>query len=532
MNNLRALSRLLTLTATFGLTGGCFEDFCSEFPDANACKGIGGEGGDGGTSSTTGGGGAGSGGDASGGMGGEGGSPPMPGCLPVEGGELEAECGVYVAEGGGGVGTRESPYPDLVTALDNLGGATRIYVCGSPELAGSVTLPAGVSLYGGLDCATWIYSAASPRPKILGDAGVPAVTLEGDVFLEATLLSLEIEAPAAILAGDSSIGVFIRANAYVTMEEVSIVAGDGAAGAIPPDMLPQASPANNGQPGRNGAQSPMAAVSGTNVCEGMSRRGGDGGLGGDDGAANPNGGNGAAGDFGNGAAGGGGQDLDANPPICFPGTNGTNGGPGGSGSTNPLLATLTSSGWQRADGLPGVPGIHGTSGGGGGGSEGTNTYGAGGGAGGTGGCRGAGGQGGQGGGSSIGLITFNADTVVLGDNVTIRVGAAGSGGAGQIGQPGQNGGAGGDGGDENLAQTVDAGCGGGNGGRGSDGGNGSGGNGGSSIGIVFAGPEPTGGTIDLSGAGAVASGGAGGFGGMALQGETGRLGEQRERLEL
>jgi hypothetical protein len=67
-------------------------------------------------------------------------------------------------------------------------------------------------------------------------------------------------------------------------------------------------------------------------------------------------------------------------------------------------------------------------------------------------------------------------------------------------------------------------------GRGSDGGNGAGGNGGSSIGIAFAGPEPTGGTIDLSAAGAVANGGPGGFGGMSLQGDTGKPGEQHERL--
>jgi hypothetical protein len=530
MNNLRALSRLLTLTATLGLTGGCFDDFCSEFPDANACRGVGGEGGDGGTSSTTGGGGAGSGGDASGGMGGEGGSPPMPGCLPVEGAEIEARCGVYVAEGGGGVGTRESPYADLVTALDNLGGATRIYVCGSPELSGSVTLPAGVSLYGGLDCATWIYSAANPRPKILGDAGVPALTIEGDVFLEASLLSLDIEAPTALQPGDSSIGVFIRANASVTVEEVSIVAGDGAAGAAPPNMLPQASAAPSGQKGRNGGFPPMEVGTPSNICSGASLKGGNGGAGGTEGAADPRGGAGDTGDGTLGGAGGMGQDLDAALPTCGHGTGGTSGVAGLKGSMNTLLGSVTTTGWQRADGNPGAVGTHGTSGGGGGGSEATNANGAGGGSGGTAGCRGTAGVGGQGGGSSLGLVTYNVEAVDLGDNVTIRVGAAGAGGAGQIGQPGQPGGAAGPGGDPNAAMTVDGGCNGGVGGRGSDGGNGAGGNGGSSIGIAFAGPEPTGGTIDLSAAGAVANGGPGGFGGMSLQGDTGKPGEQHERL--
>ncbi len=472
-------------------------------------------------------------GDATGG-GGEGGAAPMPGCLPVEGLEIAADCGVYVAVGGGGLGTKTSPFPDLATALDDLAGPANVYVCGAPEHLGSVTLPAGVSIVGGLDCATWVYSVESPRPSILGDEGIPALTIEGDPLLETSLWSLDIEAPSVTVPGESSIGVFIRANATVTMAEVSIVTGDAVAAAPPPAMAPQASPAPSGSNGRNGGFAPMPVGSGTNTCDGLALRGGNGGAGGDYNAANPGGGFGADGDSGAGAIGGAGQNAFN---LCFAGTAGSNGAHGAPGSQQRqwISGTLTEGGWVRADGLAGGPAAAGSSGGGGGGSRadvGSTTYGAGGGSGGTAGCGGGGGQGGQAGGSSIGLASFDAASVDLGSNVIIRVGAAGSGGAGQIGQPGQDGGAAGLGGNPNPAQTVAAGCPGGAGGRAGDGGNGAGGDGGSSIGIAHFGEMPTGGVVDLSSAGVIAAGGPGAAGNNALPGAPGRTGVHEERRQL
>jgi hypothetical protein len=119
----------------------------------------------------------------------------------------------------------------------------------------------------------------------------------------------------------------------------------------------------------------------------------------------------------------------------------------------------------------------------------TSTFyvGGGGGQGGSGGCGGKGGKGGGGGGASIGLLVL--DSVVDLAGCLVTTGDGGMGGApspGAAGQPGGSGGPGGSGTDSRGNGRA-----GGSGGRGGPGGAGGPGGGGASVGVLYAGPEPT-----------------------------------------
>jgi hypothetical protein len=134
--------------------------------------------------------------------------------------------------------------------------------------------------------------------------------------------------------------------------------------------------------------------------------------------------------------------------------------------------------------------------------------GASGGGGGAGGCGGEGGEGGRPGGSSLALVTMNADVRMLGG--ALEYGDGGHGGDGAMGQLGGKGGGGGDGG-KGSGGSSDA-CPGARGGDGGRGGPGGGGAGGHSIGVLYVGDAPRLRDVEGEAASVERVGGAGGAG--------------------
>ncbi len=450
--------------------------------------------------------------------------------MPAEGEVVGATCGLFVKLGEIGDGTRESPYGSIHKALMDLGSATRIYICGGDAFAGSLELDGKTSLIGGFDCADWRYSKLHPRPSIEGDADLPALSIQGTGTTH--LVSIDVEAPAAVGAGASSIAMLV-AGATVHGDEMDIFAGDGADGEDPPPQEVQAGAAGTGLDGADHGQTPSNAIGGLNMCQSgaVFLSGGSGGKGGNTTTgAGPT--SGQPGDGGNGGAAGGAATTQIPLLPCSAGTQGSAGMHGAAGPGATASGQFSASGFVPAEGGPGMVGSNGRSGGGGGGArERLSEHGPGGGGGGAGGCYGNAGVGGKGGGSSIAVVALSAQ-VDFTDAVRLRVAAGGRGGDGEKGQAGQPGGSYGAGGAVSSGGSqLEAGCRGGAGGDGGAGGNGGGGRGGHAVTIVYMDQPVVGGQRDTTGASA-GSGGLGGDNGLAEVGGNGEDGLAQEELAI
>jgi hypothetical protein len=372
-------------------------------------------------------------------------------------------------------GSKTNPVKTLAHAIDlATTNGSRVYACGE-EFDEAITLPAGTSLFGALDCAHgWAYAAASPT-HLVAPADEVALTLAPGAAAT-TVDDVSIEAADATAAGGSSIAVF--ANAATAMfERCTLTAGigaTGAAGAAQQDVVtPTMADGVNGGGGCISLSTVVGGDGGMNAC-GVIVAGGGGGNGTTSG----------------GTPGGDGSPLNTGTPpkdgkggaaagagTCDIGDSGSDGPDGAAGIGAASLGSLMTLGYSAptaTDGAsPGTPG----QGGGGGGGAGLCSASAGpsGGGGGAGGCGGAAGKAGTSGGSSIGLASLNAQISL--NNSTITVAHAGDGG---LGGGGQTGGIGGQ-----PGAASGAACGGGKGGKGGNGGPGGGGAGGSSLGIAF-----------------------------------------------
>jgi hypothetical protein len=403
--------------------------------------------------------------------------------------------GVFVAaqaNGGNdaaGDGSRASPYATIGTALQHLGGKTRVYVCNG-DYAEQVTLTVAVSLYGGLGCpgaasgAAWSYVGGlaqvnSPSP----DFAIKIDGVQGAISIE----DLGFTAPNAIGQdakgnGRSSIAALLNAST-VHLTRVTLTAGTGTDGAAGTDgaSTPNYSGGVNASSGSAGAMpdgGTGAGTGGANGCRNGDSSGGGAGGGAGIAASSQTGGDGQSGSSAppapatpgrDGAGGRGGQFA------CGVGPNpGADGAPNAKGSAASAYGALSASGWVSSWGGDGQVGAPGQGGGGGGGLS--DRGGSGGGAGG---CGGSGGTGGKGGGGSIALASVGA-TVVL-TQCTLRTSVGGSGGAGGRGQDGQGGGS---------SQAGQLGCSGNVGGNGAGGSGGAGGTGGLSVGILYSGTPP------------------------------------------
>ncbi|WP_156041687.1 hypothetical protein [Chondromyces apiculatus] len=381
----------------------------------------------------------------------------------------------------------------------------RVYAC-AEVFEEAVEVPAGVTLFGGLDCDAGGVWRDGLKTTVQGPADVPALRLLAGAERSTTLDDFVIRAPDAVTPGASSIGV-LAAEVSATLTRCEVVAGNGAAGAagapgaepaMPGDPIPQAAGGAAGNAGVNacsGTLGPNATLAGgaqvTSTCEGQDMS--IGGKGGD--GAVTMGMDGEAGVVGTLGEPGTGEPATGTGWACIPeggfanpGSPGTDGEPGLGGTG---LGTLSpDAGYVGVSGSSGTAGKPGQGGGGGGGAKGLancggNMPGAGasGGSGGGGGCGGKPGQGGGAGGSSIALVSVNAQLTL--NACTLQAGNGGNGGAGGDLQAGGAGGDGGDGG-ESVGLANDA-CDGGNGGKGGRGGPGGGGSGGHAFSIAYRG---------------------------------------------
>jgi hypothetical protein len=400
--------------------------------------------------------------------------PPV-GCVPSTAtGAVADSCGVFVSPSGddGNAGTKEKPVKTIAAGLGK--GAT-VYACaGAMPFSEAVTVPAAATIYGGLDCTSWVYDASN-KTQLTAKADAVPLTIGTRGAVE--INDFAISATSATKEGGSSIAVQVN-GATASFERCDLVAGDAKGGLAGTSGGAQAMQAEGGDAGDNATSTTQnGGAGGVNAVCSLS-----GGMGGAGGAIqNGPGGNGAPGDNGNGGPNGTG---DTGAGCGGPNPNGTNGTTPGFGLGASGIGGLTANGYQGTDGQPGMDGTHGTSGGGGGGSQAsTMVHGAGGGGGGAGGCGGTHGEGGKAGGSSLALVSVGATVTMT--SCTLKSGKGGDGGAGGGGQFGQFGGLAG------LAGagsgSVADGCNGGKGGKGGDGSDGGGGLGGHSFGIATTG---------------------------------------------
>ncbi|WP_437877196.1 PGRS family protein [Sorangium sp. So ce513] len=429
-------------------------------------------------------------------------------CVPSEAdGAVADTCGVFVSTSGndGGTGTKAEPVQTLAEALRRAREkGSDVYAC-AETFAESVEVPAGVALFGGLDCESgWTWIGEQTKTTVAPEAEAIPLTLargEGTTRIE----DIEARAPDAQGKGGSSIAV-LADGATAELTRCALVAGnaaDGADGDDAPSEAPERAPA--GSDGVDACsdlddvEGPDTTLPGgaqvVNACGEERSIGGSGGDGNVD-----NGTDGASGQTGVKGQAGAGEPpsisdiwscgVSPGDPSNGGGNAGANGTPGTPGAGASGLGALSASGYTGVPGGDGTPGKPGQGGGGGGGAKGgpvcsggVSGAGASGGSGGAGGCGGLAGRGGAPGGASIALASVDASVTLI--DCTLTTGRGGNGGKGGNLQPGGSGGSGGRGG-LGIGGSSD-GCDGGKGGQGGNGGPGGGGLGGPSLAIAFRG---------------------------------------------
>ncbi|WP_437853207.1 PGRS family protein [Sorangium sp. So ce363] len=444
-------------------------------------------------------------------------------CVPSEnaGAVVDDACGVFVSASGddGNAATKAAPVKTLgaALALAEKNEKRRVYAC-AETFEEAVEVTQGVTIYGGLDCASgWGWAGEQRKTVLTASAGeIPLVVRSGGTEAKVRVEDVHVQARGidpedVALAGASSIAAVAEA-VNVELARCVLEAGDAAAGL---EGAAYETSATGGAEGNSG----NAACTENFVDPGASPMNDCGTP--EDASDDSSGGLGGVGAAGTGGAGSkgtpgaklnGGTGEEEAPTVCSEGMSGENGTDGMPGAGASGLGEVSASGYVGAAGRDGEKGGTAQGGGGGGGAKGgagadkcpneASAGGASGGSGGAGGCGGAGGRGGGAGGSSIALISLNAELSF--EDVTLKTGRGGAGGKGGAGQEGGAGGAGGPGGKklESATGLNDA-CAGGAGGTGGPGGQGGGGRGGHALGIAYTGAAPPvqGATVELGEAG-------------------------------
>lgn len=482
------------------------------------------------------------------------GGDPGAACVPKKGEPPPPdECGLWVSSSQGHDGSyggfKYAPVRSIKEALKRVSkpdwAGARIYVC-AEEFTGHLVVPAGTMIYGGLDCNDgWIWIGDTRKSTVKAPPDLVAMRLsagEGTTRVE----DLTVVAADGHEPGRSSIAA-LASGVTAELVRCELVAGDatdgapGAPGAepsMPGGQIPHAKMGMNGKSGTvaclNLFETSGGAATQGSCDDSTSSTGGKGGNG-----RAFVGVNGDAGTPGTSGIGGIGQPTATGSWKCDTigkGHNGNDGADGALGQGALGLGSLSvKSGYLGVDGLDGASGVHGHAGGGGGGARGPTVgqgcAGASGGSGGSGGCGGLPGQGGQAGGSSITLVSLDANVMLT--DCSLTAGKGGRGGAGGDSQPGGHGGAAGQGGIglSGGSASKNA-CPGGTGGHGGAGGPGGGGLGGHSIVIAFSGtPVARAGAVTLT-PGSSAEGGPGGNSNtQSNAGEGGVIAEEQEMLQ-
>ena len=255
-----------------------------------------------------------------------------------------SETGFFVSGDDGsnddGDGSRSSPFTSIPFAINQIQGPNYdIYVKslsdGQSYLESETITPqTSISLYGGFG-DNWVRDVTNNRTKIQG----AAIAIEfGTVLEEAWFSGFDLTAADASKPGGSSVGVVVRGDNVLHIEDNTISAGNGAAsdGSTPGGSSYGVSlyglenvvaintiNAGNGGAGSRGGKGGNGASATTNGSNGS---GGNGGSGGKGAASSANGGSG--GDGGNGGTGGSGSKGGVGAPnVCsFLGCNVGRGG--------------------------------------------------------------------------------------------------------------------------------------------------------------------------------------------------------------
>lgn len=419
----------------------------------------------------------------------------------------------------------------------------------------TVTLVAGVNMYGGYDAAKK-WTRAEENETIIqspNEIGVRAVAIDQETEIQSfSIIAKDAVGTAPNGDGVSSYGILVvEAVAKVTVRGCVVSAGDGTDG----DDGRIGAKGEDGKPGKPAVNS-THGVGGESSCGATGGDGGDGpgnvaqGGAGISGVTVTGGGQAAAG-YPGGAAGkcdtfgsGDAKDAEPNQSIAQPGPAGGNytSATSGVGSVDANGRYLPLAGGAGlSDGKPGGGGGGGAAGGGT--ANGSNLIcsdckgvpAGGGGGGGGGACGGKPGTGGRGGGGSFAIMAVASVVTIEGSTLTSSL--AGRGGRGGDGGPGGVGGGGGDGapgrnGPDCKKRYAGAGAKGTKGGDGGPGGAAAGGSGGPSSCIAYQGSEPLAVGTNVCSLGKGGKGGLGGSNGTATPASQGALGVAVEKLEI
>lgn len=438
-----------------------------------------------------------------------------------------------------GDGSKTNPFASILKAATNsvdVDKPAEIYVTAkvggtayverefiSRRRARIITLPTGVSLFGGYD-SDW---NRSPGDRTRLESFYTSLSFE-KIDMDVALVGFDIASSSSIdvitvyasstekgngtlaihdsritsadTASGMSTGLLAANMKGLRVTDTTIIAGNAGDGSSRPDITAAGEDGEDGEDGGDvGSATPTSqqwwrggdggAISG----QANHHRGGRGGHGGQ--VDKEYGENGLDGGNGNSSAGKGGERgwIETNfpfdthaPNIGGNGANGSNGSRGAGGSGHGQIGGPVNL-WMPSSGVDGELGQAGYGGGGGGGARAIgggileDKEGTGGGGGGSGGAGGNSGGGGSGGEASIGIIVSGIDQVLIENNV-IQANLGGHGGNGGAGSVGGDGGLGAPSSSAHIGHLQ--GASGGAGGEGGLGGGGGGGGGGPSIGIM------------------------------------------------
>src|SRR5262245_18420306 len=131
-------------------------------------------------------------------------------CVPSENnGDVDDECGIFVAQSGKDTGprTKAMPVHTFARAIELAEAAQKpIYACAESFLE-NVTVPEGTIIYGGLNCtSSWEHVGSSTKTTLSLSNGIPLMLVEsgsGTVHIE----DVAAMAANASTPGESSVAV-------------------------------------------------------------------------------------------------------------------------------------------------------------------------------------------------------------------------------------------------------------------------------------------------------------------------------------
>ena len=149
-------------------------------------------------------------------------------CLPSENkNSVDERCGVFVSNSLGddaNPGGRDKPLKTIGAAI-RTAGVTRIYAC-AEVFHEAITVPAGITLYGGLDCRNgWTYVGKMKKSTLAAAPEAIALTVASTAS-GTEVVDFGLQAADAVQNSGSSVAVTVN-HAAIRFTRTDIVAGAG-----------------------------------------------------------------------------------------------------------------------------------------------------------------------------------------------------------------------------------------------------------------------------------------------------------------